>query len=192
MAMVAAAVKRFANYRRFEVVLCQLRSSLKKPSRLSSRLAARVSTYKLLTLYHQHSNASRCLGEHMHDALDGPAARRAAVAEQLGARLAHAHVHARHDRMVLGRVEAHHAHRLLRIGVRLQRVHARVGSSVVPPAAPHPDAEETQCVVCMDAPRNRVVLPCMHMCVCEACAQLLRDRCPVCRGPIERIAQLFT
>jgi hypothetical protein len=107
----AAAVKRFANYRRFEVVLCQLRSSLKKPSRLSSRLAARVSTYKLLTLYHQHSNASRCLGEHMHDALDGPAAHRAAVAEQLGARLAHAHVHARHDRMVLGRVEAHHAHR---------------------------------------------------------------------------------
>ena len=78
------------------------------------------------------------------------------------------------------------------LGVRLQRVQARVGSSVVPPAAPHPDAEETQCVVCMDAPKNRVVLPCMHMCVCEACAQLLRDRCPVCRGPIERIAQLFT
>jgi hypothetical protein len=71
----------------------------------------------------------------------------------------------------------------------LQEMHAQLG---VPPAAPNPDAEETQCVVCMDAPKNRVVLPCMHMCVCEACAQLLRDRCPVCRGPIERIAQLFT
>jgi hypothetical protein len=70
-----------------------------------------------------------------------------------------------------------------------QQMQARLG---VPPAAPHPDAEETMCVVCMDAPKNRVVLPCMHMCVCEACAQLLRDRCPVCRGPIERIAQLFT
>jgi hypothetical protein len=69
-----------------------------------------------------------------------------------------------------------------------QQVQARLGSSVAPPAAP----EETMCVVCMDAPKNRVVLPCMHMCVCEACAQLLRDRCPVCRGPIERIAQLFT
>ena len=57
---------------------------------------------------------------------------------------------------------------------------------------PQLDEEETMCVVCMDAPKNRVVLPCMHMCVCEACAQLLRDRCPVCRGPIERIAQLFT
>jgi hypothetical protein len=72
--------------------------------------------------------------------------------------------------------------------LRAQQMQARLGSSVVPPAAP----EETMCVVCMDAPKNRVVLPCMHMCVCEACAQLLRDRCPVCRGPIERIAQLFT
>ena len=75
---------------------------------------------------------------------------------------------------------------------RLQQMQAQLGSSVVPPAAPNPGAEETLCVVCMDAPKNRVVLPCMHMCVCEACAQLLRDRCPVCRGPIERIAQLFT
>ena len=76
---------------------------------------------------------------------------------------------------------------------RLQQMQARLGRSVVvPPAAPNPGAEETQCVVCMDAPKNHVVLPCMHMCVCEACAQLLRDRCPVCRGPIDRIAQLFT
>jgi hypothetical protein len=84
--------------------------------------------------------------------------------------------------------------RMQRNALRLQQVQSRLGSSVAPPAAPasHPDAEETMCVVCMDAPKNRVVLPCMHMCVCEACAQLLRDRCPVCRGPVERIAQLFT
>jgi hypothetical protein len=71
--------------------------------------------------------------------------------------------------------------------LQLQQVQTQLG---VPPLAPAPDAEETQCVVCMDAPKNRVVLPCMHMCVCEACAQLLR--CPLCRGPIERISQLFT
>ena len=71
------------------------------------------------------------------------------------------------------------------LALRMEEAQAQLG---VPPAAP----EETMCVVCMDAPKNRVVLPCMHMCVCEACAQLLRDRCPVCRGPIERIAQLFT
>jgi hypothetical protein len=75
--------------------------------------------------------------------------------------------------------------------LRMQQMQPRLD---VPPAAPAPhlDAEETMCVVCMDAPKNRVVLPCMHTCVCKACAQLLRDRCPVCRGPIERISQLFT
>ena len=29
------------------------------------------------------------------------------------------------------------------------------------------------CVVCMDAPKDRIVLPCGHICACEACAQLL-------------------
>ena len=79
--------------------------------------------------------------------------------------------------------------RLAALALEVQQLHAELGTGS---GTPHPDAEETQCVVCMDAPKNRVVLPCMHMCVCEACAQLLRDRCPVCRGPIERIAQLFT
>jgi hypothetical protein len=79
--------------------------------------------------------------------------------------------------------------RLAALALEVQQVQAELGTGS---GTPHPDAEETQCVVCMDAPKNRVVLPCMHMCVCEACAQLLRDRCPVCRGPIERIAQLFT
>jgi hypothetical protein len=82
--------------------------------------------------------------------------------------------------------------RLAALALETQQLQAQLGSSVGPPAVPHLDAEETMCVVCMDLPKNRVVLPCMHMCVCEACAQLLRDRCPVCRGPIERITQLFT
>jgi hypothetical protein len=76
--------------------------------------------------------------------------------------------------------------RLAALALEVQQLQAELGSGT-----PQPDAEETMCVVCMDAPKNRVVLPCMHMCACEACAQLLRDRCPVCRGPIERITQLF-
>jgi hypothetical protein len=74
----------------------------------------------------------------------------------------------------------------------LQQMQAELG---VPPAAPHPEAEETQCVVCMDAPKDRIVLPCMHLCACEACAQRLLEMdasCPVCRGPVERIAQVFS
>jgi hypothetical protein len=78
---------------------------------------------------------------------------------------------------------------LAALDLRTKHLQAELGSGS---GTPQPDPEETQCVVCMDAPKNRVVLPCMHMCVCEACAQLLRDRCPVFRGTIERIAQLFT
>ena len=77
--------------------------------------------------------------------------------------------------------------------LRMQQVQAQLG--VAPPPAPH--CEEVLCVVCMDAPNNHVVLPCLHMCVCEACAeQLLQllgtSRCPVCRTTIERIGQVFT
>jgi hypothetical protein len=74
---------------------------------------------------------------------------------------------------------------------RVQQVQAQLGSSVAPPAAP----EETQCVVCMDAPKDRIVLPCMHLCACGPCAQRLLELdapCPVCRGPVERIAQVFS
>jgi hypothetical protein len=70
--------------------------------------------------------------------------------------------------------------------LRLQQVQAQLA---VPPPAP---AEETLCVVCMDAAKDRAVRPCMHVCVCEACAQLLMlertPRCPVCREPIQHQA----
>jgi hypothetical protein len=78
--------------------------------------------------------------------------------------------------------------------LRLQQMQARLG---VPPAAPapHPTAEETMCVVCMDAAKDRAVRPCMHVCVCETCAQLLMlertPRCPVCREPIQHIERVF-
>jgi hypothetical protein len=76
--------------------------------------------------------------------------------------------------------------------LRMQKMQARLG---VPPAAPNPGAEETQCVVCMDAPKDRIVLPCMHLCACGPCAQRLLEldaSCPVCRGPVERMAQVFS
>jgi hypothetical protein len=77
---------------------------------------------------------------------------------------------------------------LAALTLRVQEMQAQLG---VPPVAQQ-DAEETQCVVCMDAAKDHLVLPCKHLCVCEACAQLLSDRCPVCRGPIEHITQVFT
>jgi hypothetical protein len=81
--------------------------------------------------------------------------------------------------------------------LRAQQMQARLGSSVVPPAAPapHPDAEETMCVVCFDAPKEYIIVPCGHMCVCEACAERLTKTrtpmCPVCRGPIRETMKVF-
>jgi hypothetical protein len=69
--------------------------------------------------------------------------------------------------------------------LRLQQVQAQLGVSPAAPA-PHLDAEETMCVVCFGAPKQYAMLPCLHMCACEACAQQLLHvgRCPVCREPI--------
>ena len=51
-------------------------------------------------------------------------------------------------------------------------------------------------MVCMDAPTSHAVLPCVHQCVCAACAQLLQEQgaqsCPVCRTPIEGMERVFT
>ena len=49
---------------------------------------------------------------------------------------------------------------LASIALRMQQVHAQLGNSVVPPAAPAPDKEETVCVVCMDAPNQCATVPC--------------------------------
>jgi hypothetical protein len=77
---------------------------------------------------------------------------------------------------------------------RLQQMQAQLG---VPPAAPapHPNGEETQCVVCFDAPKEYAIVPCGHQCVCAMCAeQLTKTRtpmCPVCRGPIRESMKVF-
>ena len=38
-----------------------------------------------------------------------------------------------------------------------------------------------ECVICMDALSTVVIMPCMHLCLCEACSSLWRDSCPICR-----------
>jgi hypothetical protein len=63
--------------------------------------------------------------------------------------------------------------------LRMQQVQARLGSSVVPPA-PHLDAEETQCVVCFDAPKDHIIVPCGRT-----------PMCPVCREPIQQTMKVF-
>jgi hypothetical protein len=76
----------------------------------------------------------------------------------------------------------------------MQQMRAQVGSSVVPPAAPHPD-DENECVMCFDAPKDHIIIPCYHVCVCEACANLLTQMenpsCPICRTAIQHTNKVF-
>ena len=80
--------------------------------------------------------------------------------------------------------------------LRVQQMQTQLG--VVPPQPPPSQPKEVEglCVVCMDVSKSHAVLPCMHMCTCEACTQQLVEQgaqsCPVCRGPIERIERVFS
>ena len=75
---------------------------------------------------------------------------------------------------------------------RLQQTQVRLG---VPAPAPNPGAEETMCVVCFDAPKDHIIVPCYHLCVCEACANLLtqmdKPTCPICRAAIQQTNKVF-
>jgi len=78
--------------------------------------------------------------------------------------------------------------------LRMQQAQAQLG---VPPAAPapHPDDAEDQCVLCLDAPKDHIIIPCGHQCVCEACAEKLKKArnplCPFCRAPINATHKVF-
>ena len=76
--------------------------------------------------------------------------------------------------------------------MRMQQMQAQLG--VASPAATEVE-EEALCVVCMDARKQHAMMPCMHVCVCEACAQRLLGAqtppCPVCRTPVEGTTRVF-
>jgi hypothetical protein len=50
-------------------------------------------------------------------------------------------------------------------------------------------------VMCFDAPKDHIILPCYHVCVCEACANLLtqmsKPLCPICRTAIQHTNKVF-
>ena len=54
------------------------------------------------------------------------------------------------------------------------------------------DKPGLQCVVCMDAERSRLLLPCRHLAVCHSCEiQLPTRHCPTCRVAIEESVDVF-
>uniref|UniRef100_N1QTZ8 Putative E3 ubiquitin-protein ligase MGRN1 n=1 Tax=Aegilops tauschii TaxID=37682 RepID=N1QTZ8_AEGTA len=60
-----------------------------------------------------------------------------------------------------------------------------------------PDADDDgmgkECVICKIGPRDTVVFPCRHLCMCSECAQALRfqsNKCPICRQPVEKLMEI--
>jgi len=56
------------------------------------------------------------------------------------------------------------------------------------PSLEHPvfraGTEDGLCAVCLTEPLARLVVPCGHLCLCEACAARgIGARCIICRGP---------
>ena len=65
------------------------------------------------------------------------------------------------------------------------------GTMVEPDREPSAEEEANACVVCLDACKNTVLLPCRHMCVCSACAGEL-SVCPLCRSEVRDQMQVYT
>ncbi|KAE8748907.1 hypothetical protein FOCC_FOCC004312 [Frankliniella occidentalis] len=52
-------------------------------------------------------------------------------------------------------------------------------------ARPGEELPDSQlCIVCKENPKEVVLLPCGHVCICEDCSEDISDLCPVCRAEI--------
>jgi len=60
---------------------------------------------------------------------------------------------------------------------------------------PSDEDEIAECVVCMTNPKNTLVLPCTHMCLCVECANIMRShhnsRCPICRTNVQSLVNVL-
>ena len=61
--------------------------------------------------------------------------------------------------------------------------------------SPEDDIEDSgsECVVCLSDSRDTLILPCRHLCLCNACADSLRyqaNNCPICRAPFRALLQI--
>jgi hypothetical protein len=64
-----------------------------------------------------------------------------------------------------------------------------------PPASIDGLPEDEICIVCCNAPKECVFVPCGHHATCMACGKLVQEQagkgCPVCRRPIERVLRIY-
>ncbi|KEG10022.1 hypothetical protein DQ04_04291020 [Trypanosoma grayi] len=68
-------------------------------------------------------------------------------------------------------------------------------------AAPKPNSDEknigAKCVICLEAEKNILLLPCRHLVLCRECSLRYKDRlgdgmlCPTCRTPITQLIEIY-
>uniref|UniRef100_A0A1B6G609 RING-type E3 ubiquitin transferase n=1 Tax=Cuerna arida TaxID=1464854 RepID=A0A1B6G609_9HEMI len=51
--------------------------------------------------------------------------------------------------------------------------------------------ETLRCVVCQENPKEVILLPCGHLCICEDCSEQITSSCPICRSHIATKAAAF-
>mmetsp|Transcript_20062 Transcript_20062/g.40243 ORF Transcript_20062/g.40243 Transcript_20062/m.40243 type:complete len:96 (+) Transcript_20062:1284-1571(+) len=52
-----------------------------------------------------------------------------------------------------------------------------------------------ECIVCWEAPRTHVFVPCGHMCACKSCSSRVMENrkvCPTCNQPSTMAIEVFT
>lgn len=58
------------------------------------------------------------------------------------------------------------------------------------------DQGSKKCVLCKNGPKECVIIPCMHVCICEKCKDKLNiggpgDGCPICGGDIKSVETVY-
>ncbi|XP_046395415.1 mitochondrial E3 ubiquitin protein ligase 1-like isoform X1 [Ischnura elegans] len=54
------------------------------------------------------------------------------------------------------------------------------------------ELEEAQlCVVCRENPKELILMPCGHVCLCEDCYESISNKCPVCRAEVEKVSAAY-
>jgi len=70
----------------------------------------------------------------------------------------------------------------------------RAGGAVEEPGAKRAktDANSAECPICQSAPRELMLQPCKHLCVCRGCMPLLpKKSCPICRAAFTDTLRVF-
>jgi hypothetical protein len=50
-----------------------------------------------------------------------------------------------------------------------------------------------ECVICLDKPKDHILTPCMHLCICHDCVPNLQKqgKCPMCTKKIQQILRIY-